>query len=757
MANIAVFLLFAIGGMPQDSIVLTGLVLESGTTEGVPSVNVVVSPWQATTSSDRSGAFQVTLPGPGRVSLHLSRLGYQPGDTTLVIAGDTSVVVALVPRPIELGTLAASGLRTRYARSGRELFEAEVQTGVVGMSRAEVAAVPAFGEVDVLRALQALPGVVPVNDMAATLHVMGGGPDQNVFLWDGARVYAPYHMFGILGAFPAAAVDGVEFYRGALPARYADGLSSVVDIHQGRAEDGFFADGSAGLIAAGLTAGGPLPVGDGGWMIGGRRTHAHDMLLDLTGREFPLAFHDAHGQVRWAPSAAHHVQASFLTTFDRFASGIDERVQAGELDLRTRWSNRVASASWDWLGSRWAGRLRASWSEYGGEIEVGDYRGDYLTTDSLRIGEVEVELGRELEMGTLQMGAGVQHGNVGLVGSEDGAGGYIDGERRGAVAVVGTFAQLAIVRGRFQFVPALRVDTDLRRKEVHVQPRFSARFSVNENLSGTVGIGRNVQRLQTIYDARTVLPGAPLWIALADDEPVAIADGVSVQLDWWSGRMWSFDAGGYVRRLRNVPAWFPEGSRTLEALRFDDGRAAGIQFSARRHGERLSGWLAYGLATVDHRDEEAEAWYHPPWDRRHSLDAAVFSRLPWGAELSARISYGTGTPFWPFAGHQVIARLSTLHGQLMWEYNDLAPYWSDTQMRMPAYFRLDLGARWEFRVRNLRFEPFANILNVTGRPNVLYYRAYNDPAAGFQERPQLVPVTSSQADVIPSFGINVFF
>ena len=760
-ALLALLLASLATAVSSQQIRLEGRVVDVGTGAPASAATVTLRPAGGSTQADDDGRFRFAVPGPGTYTLSASRIGFVEADTILVLRADTFVVLALESVPLEMDAVDVRVLRPRAARSGRELFEAEIQPGLVGISRAEVATMPALGEVDVLRALQALPGVVAVNDLSATLHVMGGGPDQNVFLWDGARVYAPNHMFGILGTFPPAAIDGIEFYRGSIPARFGGGLSSVVDIRQGRADDGFFADGAVGSLAASLTAGGPLPLGEGTWMLGGRRTHVDRLLDDLMERHFPYSFHDAHGQLVWAPTPAHHVQASFLISDDDFASPADEDPSNNDFDLRSRWSNRLGSLSWTRTSETgWSHRVGAAWSGYSGSIQAGDQRGASHTENRLDIARFDIEVGRQTRRTLARFGADVQAGQVDLVGDEA-AGGYIEGGRWSRIAVVGGYGELTYELGPVEVVPALRIEADMAVAGVHVQPRITGRWTLSDDLSLTLGAGRTAQRLHTLSDARTVLPGAPLWVAPAEGEPVSVADGVNGTLTQWLGRNWSIEAGGYARRFTDVPVWFPEGRRTLDQIRFDDGTAAGFELMVRRHVEPYAGWLSYTFSSARHQDSDTGIEYRPPWDRRHSLAAALSSRLAWGTQVSLRLGFGTGTPFWPFGGYQVVPRLSSRSGQLHWRYEDLVPYWSDEQLRMPQHFRLDLGARWDWTFWGARWQPFVSILNITARPNVLYYSFYapiqntTDDTADTEYR--LVPKTASPTNRIPSFGLNIYF
>jgi hypothetical protein len=140
------------------------------------------------------------------------------------------------------------------------------------------------------------------------------------------------------------------------------------------------------------------------------------------------------------------------------------------------------------------------------------------------------------------------------------------------------------------------------------------------------------------------------------------------------------------------------------------------------------------------------------------LDVATFFPLPWGIKASVRATYGTGTPFWPFGGYITIARLTTITGNLHWDFHERLPFWSSEQMRMPQYLRVDLGVRGRFDAFGARFEPSLGFLNATARPNVLYYRPEIIPAELDVGDPiPLVPQTLSRSNLILSAGLNVYF
>lgn len=701
------------------------------------------------TRSDSAGTFRFGRVAPGPTVLRVRHPGYASRDTTIVSPSRQPIAMELRPR-----TFTLAPLTVRAEQSGEEaeraLFDREPVPGVVGISRAEIRDVPALGEPDVLRSLQALPGVVLLNDLSAHLHVRGGGPDQNLFLIDDARVFAPYHMFGIFGAFNPDAVSRVEFFRGSIPARYGGALSSVVDVEQREGSDERIeVNAGASLLATRVAASGRLP-GDGArWMLAARRSDADLIVPRFTGKEFPYAFHDAQGRFAVAPGANHRIQASFFLSADRYRM----TMHGGEGDLLSRWRNGVGSLRWTWVGaSGWSLATTAWGSTFGGELISGVGPAAPSTENRVRVGGVRMEVVRRGETRGIRAGVEAEGGRVLLLGGEE-AGSYISGRTESDHALPALYAEAEQwIRG-IRLTPGLRLVHDGRGSGLLWEPRVSARLHLATDVALTFGAGRSHQVLSTLRDDRHVMPGAPFWFVHPQGTPASTTDGASLVLEGWREDGWSFAIEGYGRRFRDVPRWRPEGSREVGQVEFDDGGAAGAEISVRRHRGRLTGWLGYGWSRVELREGEDGPAYAPSWDRRHALDVALFYRPVGALTLSSRTMFGSGLPFWPFAGYVTSPRFEPLAGAT--REKGLFPVWGERQERYPAYARLDLAARYRLRIAGMEVEPYASVQNVTSRANVLYYRLIQVPNAPVPA--SLVPETAFASPLLPSVGLDVRF
>ena len=162
-----------------------------------------------------------------------------------------------------------------------------------------------FGETDILKSVQLLPGVKPAGEGNSGFYVRGGGADQNLILLDEAPVYNPSHLLGFFSVFNGDAIKSTKLYKGNMPAEYGGRLSSTMDVRMkdGNAKD-YKLSGGVGLISSRLTAEGPIVEDKGSFMVSGRRTYA-DLFLNFSSdtnlNNTQLYFYDLNAKAQLSP------------------------------------------------------------------------------------------------------------------------------------------------------------------------------------------------------------------------------------------------------------------------------------------------------------------------------------------------------------------------------------------------------------------------------------------------------------------------
>ncbi len=89
---------------------------------------------------------------------------------------------------------------------------------------------PGLIEPDVLQTMQQIPGINSADESVASINVRGGTHDQNLFLWNGIKMYQTGHFFGLISAFNPNLAHTISIYKNGSSAFYGESVSSVVVI-----------------------------------------------------------------------------------------------------------------------------------------------------------------------------------------------------------------------------------------------------------------------------------------------------------------------------------------------------------------------------------------------------------------------------------------------------------------------------------------------------------------------------------------------
>lgn len=742
-------------GVAQDRSAAEWTVRVLDASSGVPLSGAVVTFPESggTRVTDSLGVVEVVSAGIGEtVLIVVDRLGYDGIDTVLVVTTARQTVDLLLERaPVGLPalTVAVDRAGTSSRQLARVMFNRDVAVGAVGMTASEVKAVPAVVEADVFRSLRSLAGVTGVNDYMAGLYVRGGNSDQVGVRWEGAPVFAPYHLFGMFGVFNSDGVETVELYKGSIPARYGGSLSGVVSARQRTGgASGVRAGGGLSFLGVRAAADGSLPWGGARWLVAGRRA-----TVDVARVGAPYSFYDLNLGVRLYPGQEHRVGFSMLASDDEFAWGLG----GGGDWLDSRWSNLVSSLAWTWVrGNRVSSEVAAYVSRYEGSLGTGAGSPPPEAKNMIFARGLRAGITLRGERTGARAGVAIEGGPVSLHGSGPGA--YVEGDASGSYAHLSLFGEFEKWFGPLRLAPGFRASVERSASRRLFEPRLAARYLVGP-VAVSASVDRTHQFLSVLHDDRYLVPGAPMWFVHERGRPVSVADGASVALDAWRGERWTGSVGGWARRFRGIPFWRPRSSRLVSDMAFYDGEARGWEATVQRHAGRLRGWISYQWGRVRFTDDEGTG-YLPAWDRRHEVDAVVTLPKWRGWSASVRSTVATGTPFWvPLGRYPGVRYDPSGHEDVPPGLDPLGSTFtvlSNVQGRVPYYARVDLSVRHEFRWGSWRIEPFLSVPNVMRRTNPYQYspRPYNPDRSANWSVHQLA---KGQIPMFPFVGVDFRF
>jgi hypothetical protein len=89
---------------------------------------------------------------------------------------------------------------------------------------------PGLIEPDVLLTMQQLPGINSIDETVSNINVRGGTHDQNLFMWNGIRLFQTGHFFGLISALNPNPAYDIKISKNGTSAFYGESVSSAIDI-----------------------------------------------------------------------------------------------------------------------------------------------------------------------------------------------------------------------------------------------------------------------------------------------------------------------------------------------------------------------------------------------------------------------------------------------------------------------------------------------------------------------------------------------
>lgn len=650
----------------------------------------------------------------------------------------------------------------------------DAQMGVEKLNVAEIKAIPVlFGEKDILKTLQLLPGVKSAGDGNSGFYVRGGGADQNLVLLDEAIVYNPSHLLGFFSTFNSDAIKDVTLYKCAMPAQYGGRLSSVEDIrmNDGNSKD-YHIGGGIGLIASRLNVEGPLGSDKGSFLIAGRRTYA-DVIVNLwqgndNGRK--LYFYDLNLKANYKLSEKDRVYLSGYFGKDRLGLGSDFGLD---------WSNKTSTLRWNHLfSSKLFSNTSLIYSDYNYVISINPGMGDIEMRSQIRDWNFKEELSfYKSKRATYKLGLNVIHHTVtpGIITNKT-AGYEFALQNRKSIESAAYFS------GNIKANSTLNIDYGVRmavfaalgsgdyyvlneNKDIVDTATFKARqiahtyfvpeprLSISKMLSSISSIklsyARNSQYLHLISNSTSANP-TDKWISSNN----AIKPGISGQVsigyyqNIHNGK-YEFSTETYYKSMMNEVDYKDGadvyGSDAIETqLLTGIGRAYGIELLLKKKTGKLTGWIGYTLSRSERKIEGINHgdWYAIRQDKTHDISVVGIYSITKKWTLSGTFVYSTGNAVSFPSGKYNIA------GNTVFYYTERNGY------RLPDYHRLDIAATKQLS-HNKRFtsELSLGIYNLYGHDNpytITFRQSKENP-----EKTEAVQTTLFK--IVPSLTYNFKF
>ena len=735
---------------------LTGTITSFKTGEPVTGVNLVVkTPAWSATVSDGNGHYVLNVP-QGEVDIEMTGIGVIDTHRRLMVYGNGTLDIELEDKMQTLEEVTVTANKIDNVK--------DVQMGVQTLIAEDLKTIPtAFGELDVIKVVQALPGVKTMGEASTGLNVRGGATDQNLIQWNEGTIYNPSHLFGFFSAFNGSIVQDMELYKGSIPARYGGRISSVLDIHSRRGnKEKYQGEISLGLLTSSLALEGPIKKGKTSLMLAGRTTYS-DWLLNLLPEDSgykngKAGFYDANLLLSHQFNPKNNLYISGYYSHDRFNFLENEKYEYSNANASLQWAHlfndnfRMATTvgydHYDYATKNW----QNDYDAYRMGYDINQY---YLKMDfnHSQLQEHRIDWGLNTTLYDICPGEVKPHGTQSLyipktLEKEKAleAALYLNEEwdiTPKLTANIGVRYSLFNTFGKRTFniykegeLPTTLNITGTESKDGSLNTyhgpefRLGLRYAFTDDFS--VKAGFNTMR-QYIHKISNTLVMSPTDTWKLSDKFIEPQTGMQYSLGFYKDLMdgqLEASVEGYYKTMDNYLD-YRSGAQLLmnEHLETEvlptEGRAYGVEFMLKKSKGNLNGWIGYTYSRTELRQSDARIslpankgeWYPAEYDKPHDIKFVGNYQFTQRYSASLNVDYSTGRP----QTMPVSQYYSNTIGATTYVFSER------NGVRIPDYFRMDLSFNIKPTHRlNAKAYTFFTIgvYNLTGRKNVysIYFK-----------------------------------
>ena len=699
---------------------LTGVITSFKTGEPVMGVNMVVrKPTWSAAVSDADGKFVLKVP-QGEVNIEMSGIGVIDTHRRLMVYEDGTLDIELEDKMQTLDEVTVTANKRENVK--------DVQMGVESLVVEELKTIPtAFGELDVIKVVQTLPGVKTMGEASSGFNVRGGSTDQNLIQFNGGTVYNPTHLFGFFSAFNGSIVQDMELFKGSIPAQYGGRISSVLDINSRRGnKEKYQGEISLGLLTSSLALEGPIKKGKTSLLLAGRTTYS-DWMLNLLPEDSgykngKAGFYDANLLLSHQFGLKDNLYFSGYYSQDRFNFIENEKYSYANANASLQWvhlfddnfrmGTTVGYDHYDYNTQNWQNDFDAYQMGY----DINQY---YLKLDfnHQQWQKHKLNWGAKAMMYDIQPGAVRPYSELSL---------YIPKTLQKEKALETSFylsdewditskltASLGIRYSLFSALgprtyntyaegelPSTLNTTGSETKDGNLKtyhgPEFRAglRYAFTDDFSVKAGVNTMRQYIHKISNTMVMSP-TDTW--KLSDMYIEPQTGTQYSLGFYKNFMGGdleASVEGYYKTIDNYLD-YRSGAQLLMNDHLEtevlptEGRAYGVEFMLKRPKGKLNGWISYTYSRTELRQSDPRIarpvndgeWYPAEYDKPHDFKLVGNYQFTQRYSTSLNVDYSTGRP-------------QTMPVSQYYDHTIGATTFSFSErngIRIPDYFRVDLS------------------------------------------------------------------
>jgi hypothetical protein len=753
-------------------ITVSGYIKDKSNGEELIGATVVITELGKGTVTNSYGFYSISLM-PGNYSLKYSFIGYNTMERKLNLSNSITLNIELEEESTLLNEVVIS----------REKPNANITRSEMSVARLDIKniqRIPALmGEVDVIKAIQLLPGVKSVAEGSSGFSVRGGATDHNLILLDEATVYNASHLLGFFSVFNNDAVKDVKLYKGDLPASAGGRLASLLEV---RMKDGnsknFSATGGIGTISSRLTLEGPIMSENTTFLVSGRRTYA-DIFLPLASnpdvRDNELYFYDLNLKLSHRINDRNRVFVSAYLGRDIFKNDFAQ-FGFGNKTTSVRWNHLFSDklflnstaifSSYDYFLGTPAGEPSSFvWKSH---MEDYSFKMDFTyfanSNNTFRFGAQTIYhffspgnakgVGDESILGEffIPESHALEHGiyaqNEQNVGSNFlfKYGIRLSAFQNIGKATVWNFNEQYEAVGSKEIEPGVFFNTYM-----HLEPRLGINYIINQSQSVKTSYSRTVQYVQQASNSSAGTP-LDIWFPASPNVKPQVSNQYALGYfqNFFSNSL-ETSAEVYYKEIDNVVD-FKEFANILlndkleGELRTGRAESYGLELMAKVSLQKVNGWVSYTYSRVFRNIDQINNGksYPAPYDKPHDISIVFNYEHSKKLTFSANWVYSAGVPAtFPAGRYEIMGTIVPL-------------YTNRNGYRFPNYHRLDLAMTYRpraGRVAKWQSEWNFSVYNAYNRKNtwaINFVQDIENPNVTFAEKTYLFAI-------IPSITYNFKF
>jgi outer membrane receptor for ferrienterochelin and colicin len=613
-------------------------------------------------------------------------------------------------------------------------IERETQMSVAEIPIGQIKKIPALlGEVDVLKALQLLPGVKTGGEGQSGLYVRGGGPDQNLILLDGVPVYNANHLFGFFSVFNSDAIKDVKLIKGGYPARYGGRLSSVLDINMKEGNmNKFGGSASIGLISSKFMFEGPINKGKTSFIVSGRRTYIdiltrplikQGLASDGTDGVVGYYFYDLNVKVNHKFSDKDRLYISSYGGRDKFYANTKDK-ETSDIDFSDTalsWGNFTNAIRWNHVispkmfmnatGIYSDYRLNTDFKFGTEKIKNTKNRSEFALNYLAGIEDYGVKLDFDyvpspnhfVRFGINTIKHNFKPGKFFLFNENTETKEFF--KDTVGQANIGAWESSIFVEDDVDISKKIKVNAGLHFSTFGVkgqtyfslQPRISSRFLLPRDWALKASFASMRQYINLLAFEGIGLP-SDLWVPATDRIKPQDSWQTAVGIAKTISDAYELSIEGYYKKMKNLVA-YKDGAGVFQSDDWQDrvvqgnGDAYGAEVFLQKKDGRLTGWIGYTLSWTKRSFPDIDKGQTFPYryDRRHDISIVTSYEISKKINISGTWVYGTGNAVTLANSRYNATKPNQQYSQYIPE---IEVFGNRNNFRLRPYHRLDVGVNF---------------------------------------------------------------